>query len=153
MIDRILVVCVGNICRSPMAEGLLRSRLGNRPGLAVGSAGLAALVGEPADPMAQLLMRERGIYIGGHRARQLTPELATAHDLVLVMEEELERAVVELVPAARGRVHRLGRFGRFDVPDPYQRDRTAFEEALRLIERGIEDFERALWQAPRKAFG
>ena len=53
----------------------------------------------------------------------------------------------------RGRVHRLGRFGRFDVPDPFQRDRTAFEEALRLIERGIEDFERALWQAPRKAFG
>jgi protein-tyrosine phosphatase len=153
MIDRVLVVCVGNICRSPMAEGLLRSRLGSRPGVAVGSAGLVALVGERADPMAQLLMRERGIDIGGHRARQLTPELAAAHDLVLVMEEELERAVVDLAPAARGRVHRLGRFGRFDVPDPYQRDRSAFEEALRLIERGIEDFERALWQAPRKAFG
>ena len=98
MIDRILVVCIGNICRSPMAEGLLRLRLAGRTGVTVGSAGIAARVGEPADPMAQGLMRERGIDIAGHRARQLTPELAGAHDLVLVMEQEHERALLEIAP-------------------------------------------------------
>jgi protein-tyrosine phosphatase len=144
MIERVLVVCVGNICRSPMAEGLLRARLAGHPGLSVGSAGLAALVGAPADPTAQELLRARGIDLAGHRARQLTPEMVAAHDLVLVMEKEHEWEVLDLVPEARGKVHRLGKFGGFDVPDPYRRPRAAFEEALALIERGLADFEKVL---------
>jgi len=127
-----------------MAEGLLRARLGGRPGLQVSSAGIAALVGQPADPIARQLLSERGLDISGHRARQLTPALLAAHDLVLVMERAHEREVLDLAPLARGRVHRLGRFGGFDVPDPYLQPRAAFEEALEFIERGIADFETAL---------
>ena len=48
-------------------------------------------------------------------------------------------------PSGRGRVHRLGRFGAFDVPDPYRQGRAAFERALALIERGIGELEKALW--------
>ena len=83
MLNRVLVVCVGNICRSPMAEAMLRARLGRRPRFEVSSAGVGALVGHPADPFAMELMRERGLDIAAHRARQVTPELVAAHDLVL----------------------------------------------------------------------
>lgn len=139
------MVCVGNVCRSPMAEALLRARLAGRDGVVVASAGIAALVDRPADPTAQELMRERGLDLSGHRARQLTPALATAFELVLVMEDGHRREVEAMAPAARGRVQRLGRFGGFDVPDPYRRGRAAFEESLALVERGLDEFARAFW--------
>src|SRR5712692_6463324 len=136
-IEKVLLVCVGNVCRSPMAAVLLRQRLSRRVSApAVESAGVAALVGEPADPMAVSLMNERGLDLSTHRARQLTPEMARKFDLILVMEEHQQQAVERIFPPARGRVHRLGRFGAFDVPDPYRKPRAAFESSLALIERG-----------------
>jgi protein-tyrosine phosphatase len=114
----------------------------------VESAGIAPAVGRPADPIAQELMRERGLDISAHRSRQLTPELARSFELILVMEEEQVRDVEAIFPGARGRVHRIGRWGKFDVPDPYRRDRAAFERALALILRGLDDFEKAFWSRP-----
>jgi protein-tyrosine phosphatase len=140
------MVCTGNICRSPMAEALLGSRLRQRGAdPVVSSAGIAALVGSPADPIAVELMRERGLDLAAHRARQLTPELVRASDLVLVMERDQVRVVEELFPAARGRVQRLGRIAGFEVPDPFRRGRPAFVEALALIERGVDDVEKTFW--------
>ncbi len=146
MFDRILIVCVGNICRSPMAEGVLRARaLARGRALTVESAGIAALVGRPAEPEAVALLATRGVDIASHRARQLTPELASRFDLVLVMEEGHVKAVEALAPALRGRVHRVGKFGGFDVPDPYRRGDAAFAHALHLIERGLDDLEARFW--------
>jgi protein-tyrosine phosphatase len=147
MFDSVLMVCVGNICRSPMAEGLLRARLVVRGRGRVASAGLAALEGRGADPMAVELMAARGIDISTHRARQLTPELIAAADLVLVMEEGHRRQIETLAPSARGRVHRIGKFGKYDVADPFGKSREAFASALSLIERGLEDLERVFWRA------
>jgi protein-tyrosine phosphatase len=142
----VLLVCVGNVCRSPMAAALLTRDLASRlPRITVASAGLAALVGQPADPIAVTLLAERGLDISAHRAQQLTPELAHIFDLILVMEERHQRGVEQIFPAARGRVHRLGRFGQFDVPDPYGQPRLVFEESLALIERGLADYRRAFW--------
>lgn len=150
MFGRVLMVCVGNVCRSPMAAAVLADRLARR-GIAVvvESAGLAALVGRPADPLAQALLRERGLDLSGHRARQLTTQLIRDFELVLVMDADQQAEVERLLPGARGRVHRLGRFGGFDVPDPYRQERPAFERALALVERGVDDLERAFWPPAR----
>lgn len=128
-----------------MAEALLRQRLGSRQGVTVESAGLAALVGKGAEPDAVALLAERGIDLHGHRARQLNSGLVRAFDLVLVMEAGHQRAVESMVPEARGRVHRIGRWGDFDVLDPYRKGRAAFEKALALIEQGVGEFERKFW--------
>lgn len=125
-----------------MAEAVLRRRV---PSIGVSSAGIAALVGRPADPLAVTLMAERGLDISAHRARQLTAAMVEATDLVVVMEQRHVAEVEALTPAARGRVHLLGRFGRFEIPDPYRRPRQSFEEALTLIERGISDFQQRFW--------
>ena len=125
-----------------MAEAILRRRV---PSIEVSSAGIAALVGRPADPVAVALMAERGLDISSHRARQLTAAMVEATDLVVVMEQRHVVDVEALTPAARGRVHLLGRFGRFEVPDPYKRPREAFEESLALIERGVNDFQQRFW--------
>jgi protein-tyrosine phosphatase len=143
--DRVLVVCVGNICRSPMAEALLQSRLASR-GVLVESAGIGALVGHPADPTAVELMKERGLDITPHRARQLSSDDGTLFDLIIAMEDRHVRAIERLAPESRGRVQLLGRFGKFEVPDPYRKPRDEFERALALIERGVDDYVRAFWK-------
>ena len=71
MIQRALIVCVGNICRSPMAEIMLRERLAGR--LQVASAGLAAVAGAPIDASAEVVLRANGLSGKDHVARKLTP--------------------------------------------------------------------------------
>jgi protein-tyrosine phosphatase len=146
MFHRILMVCMGNICRSPMAEVLLAQRLRARGIEAVvESAGTHALVGYPADPLAVEMMKARSLDLGRHKARQLTPELIRSFELVLVMEAQQQRLVEGLDSSARGRVHRLGRRGNFDVPDPYRQGREAFERSLVLIDRGVDELEQTFW--------
>lgn len=143
MFDRILIVCIGNICRSPMAEFLLAHQM---PGTEVHSAGLAAMVGEPADSIAQELMRERGIDISAHRARQLTLEMVMEHDLVLAMENDHIQPVLDLYPYARGKVHLLGKWIDEDIPDPYRKPHEFFRHTLDIIDRSL-----STWQIRLKA--
>jgi protein-tyrosine phosphatase len=145
------MVCLGNICRSPMAEVILAKRF-EEWGVStarVESAGITALVGYPADPLAVEIMGERGLDLSPHRARQLTPDLARSFELILVMDAGQQRAVEAIDPSARGRVHRIGRMGGFDVPDPYRRGRAAFEQAASLIDRGLDDLEKIFWSERR----
>ena len=137
MIRHILVVCVGNICRSPMAEALLRRELRGQDGYTVESAGLGALVGHPASEHSVALMAETGEDITGHRARQIHPDMVKAADLVLVMEAGHKRAIDDADPTARGKVYRLGEWQDIDIADPYRREREAYEVALRDIEAGV----------------
>ncbi len=134
MINNVLVICVGNICRSPMAEGLLRQAL---PGHTVSSAGLGAVVGQPADPIAVELMRSRGVDIAAHRARQVQGKLMADTDLVLVMELEHQRHLEREYPLLHGKIFRLCESAKADVADPYRKGLPAFQEALLGITEGV----------------
>lgn len=144
--NHVLIICIGNICRSPIAEALLAVAVQKtHPEVVVSSAGLGALVGRPADPMSQELMTAHGIDISAHRARQISPELVFNSDLILTMSTEQTRQLEQQYPGACGRVHRLGKWGEYDIPDPYKRPKTAFEQAFILIEQGINEWHRKLW--------
>lgn len=136
VIHNILFVCIGNICRSPMAEALLRQA---RPDLVVFSAGIHAVVGAPAEPTAQGLMRERGIDISAHRAQSLSSWMVREADLIVTMDQEQARHIAGSHDSAKGKLIRLGEAGRFDVPDPYGCGEAAFRHACGLIEWGIEE--------------
>ena len=123
-----------------MAEAVLRDALKGRKDVVVESAGLGALVDEPASEFSVELMQERGLDISGHRAPQLTPELVTQADLILVMESGHRRAVDANEPTARGKVYRLGEWQDLEIPDPYRQPREAFEETLKLIDKGVADW-------------
>lgn len=132
--ERILTVCTGNICRSPMAQAILAEAL---PGVTVESAGTSAMVGMPADEGAQHLMRQRGLDLREHRARQVTAEMCRRADLVLVMDTTQREWLERNYPVARGRVFRIGEHVGMDVPDPYRQGETAFREALAVIDTGV----------------
>ena len=123
-----------------MAEAMLQQALGGKKDVSVESAGLGALVDHPASEHAVALMAERGLDISAHKARQLTPDLVSTSDLILVMEAGHKRVIDSNDPAARGKVYRLCEWQDKDVPDPHRRPREAFEEALALIEQGVQDW-------------
>ena len=141
MIKSLLTVCVGNICRSPMAEGLFRE-VAREAGSerVVHSAGIGALVDHAADPIAIELMQEAGVDITAHRARQISPEIISESELILVMESWQQQEVERLYPFAKGRVFTIGKWSDITVDDPYKKPREAFEEALVGIRQGVKDW-------------
>ena len=125
MFNNILVVCVGNICRSPSGEYLLKSLLPNKN---VESAGVGALVGKPADKLACQVA-------AGHQGRQLTSALCREFDLILVMEQGHINAVTNIAPEARGKTMLFSQWlQKQDIPDPYRQRKEAFDHAYKLIE-------------------
>jgi protein-tyrosine phosphatase len=145
----ILVLCEGNHCRSPIAEGLLKTWLA--PGIQVESAGLGAQDGYAPHPEAIRLMADLGIDITRYRSRRMTPAMALAADLVLVMEEEQKTKCETLLPSLRGRVFLLGCWlppGQQDIPDPIYQSREAFAQVFETILRSA-----TAWRERLKAPG
>lgn len=137
-----MMVCVGNICRSPIAEALLKH---HQPHLNVFSSGLSALVGKPADPKAIELMENKRIDLKQHRAQQINSVLVTAADLILTMERKHVEVIQLKFPEARGKVHLLGKWNdNQEIPDPYKKDIAAFESATFLIESNVEAWQQKL---------
>ena len=142
MFDKILVVCVGNICRSPTGEYLLKSLLPNK---IIASAGVGALVGKPADKTALEVAKEHGVNMDQHVAQQLTSELCREFDLILVMEQGHINAVASIAPEARGKTMLLSQWlDKQDIPDPYRQSKEAFDYAYELIESSIEAWSKKL---------
>ena len=138
IIKRVMLLCTGNICRSPMAAAVLKEGLKQAGAhVEVESAGIAALGGYPADALAIKLMDERGLDIRAHRATQFTAHNALDSDLIMVMDTEQRHFLEENWPLLCGRVYRLGHWGNFDVNDPNQLGERAFRKALSRINTGL----------------
>lgn len=131
MIKSILVVCVGNICRSPVGERSLQGRLQS---LNIKSAGIAALVGHGADEMSSRAAAERGLSLAEHTARQFTVTMANDYDLILVMEAGHKHEIIKLAPHLSGKIMLFDHWnGSKGIADPYRKPIEAHQCAINLI--------------------
>lgn len=142
MFDSVLVVCTGNICRSPMGEKILQSLL---PEKIIKSAGVGALVGHPADPLALQVSNEKGINLEGHSGTQFTSAMSIEYDLILVMDKNHIEQVSKIAPHARGKTMLIGRWiGNKEIPDPYKQSKEAFEFVYQLIDEACHSWAQRL---------
>lgn len=135
--NHILTLCIGNICRSPLAQVLLAREL---PQHTVVSAGLGALVGNPADATSVQIALENGLDLAAHRAQQVSGWMCQQADLILVMEQSHKAQLEQQFPQVRGKVFRLGHIGQFEIADPYRQPRDAFDAAWAGIAKGVSDW-------------
>jgi protein-tyrosine phosphatase len=141
LFGHILVVCAGNLSRSPLAEALLRTRLaavGRRPQIA--SAGLIADLGQPAEELTETLARGHGIDLSAHRSRPLEPDMLRRADLVLTMEQEQRRQMLAMAPLAAGKLYLLGHWIGSEIADPYLQDWAAHERTYAQIAAAVESW-------------
>lgn len=143
----VLFVCTGNICRSPIARGILKMMV-PEDYLVINTAGIAAVDGLPASPNAQKIVQEFGGSILDHRSRYLTKELIEEADLILVMEYRHYEAVIELSPQVVAKTFLLKEYKRRtkynEVSDPVGKELSAYRDtalemypSLKLVARDI----------------
>lgn len=139
---RLLFVCTGNTCRSPMAEAIARERVEERgwSHVEVASAGVAAFPGSPASDGAVRIAEARGLDLSGHGSTALTPEVADSADLILTMTSSHLMRVVELGAGERAAVITSFADGADDatdlsgVPDPVGGPDEEYEETFDVLD-------------------
>ncbi len=136
---RILFVCTGNMCRSPMAEGIARKMAEERGlHLDIQSAGTHARTGYPATPEAVRVAREIQVDIDSHRSQRLTPELVAWADHVLVMEEMQVLSVQACDWRAPFKVWKLGEFvARKEIEDPINQSIRKYRKCRDLLNNAV----------------
>lgn len=148
MFDKILVVCLGNICRSPTGEFALKQLL---PGKTIASAGLHAMrhrsadgqdgKGWDMDATARAVAERNGLACPTHEAQQLTRELIGHYDLILVMENEQRNHIAKRYPEAHAKTMLLGQWlqpGGKDIPDPYKKSDEVYQHVYQLIDQACQ---------------
>lgn len=148
---RVLFICTGNVCRSPLAEGYLKYLVaqGALQEVEVDSAGVAALTGAPPFECAISVAQEFQFDISSKIARQLTPELIRSSDRIFCMETWQAQAVMQMDPQSIKKVALLGSFhpeGRplHQIPDPAEFDFPETLRTFRAIKAAVDGFYRAL---------
>ena len=132
MIRNVLVVCVGNICRSPLGERLLARAA---PHLVVTSAGIGAVVGSAADQTARDVAASHDVSLDGHISRQFTAEMGRAADLILVMEPGHKAQIARDTPQLSGKTMLFDHWtGAGGIADPYRRSAEFHELVFQKIE-------------------
>lgn len=150
--QKVLFVCTGNTCRSPMAAALMRHAAEQRGvPVAVVSAGTFAAPGEAAAPEAVVSVLGRGADPGDHRAALLTREMVAGADLVLAMTARHKEFILGIAPEAAARVFTLAEYageGAQDIPDPFGRELDVYKQTAETLERLVKGaLERLLKEA------
>ncbi len=142
VIKSVLVVCLGNICRSPYAEIKLRqlNKLQQKEILKISSAGICAMVGEPANINSIKVAKERGLDLNHHIAKQLTGDLLKEFDLILVMDLEQKNTIEKDYPFSFGKVHSIGKWRNEEVQDPYGKPYLAYLKMADHIDACLNDW-------------
>ncbi len=169
---RVLFVCIGNVCRSPLGERLLAKRL-EGTGYEVSSAGVAAMVGSPMDPGSAVHLEGTGATADGFVSRQLTPAMVDQSDLVLTATKAIRSRVLEDSPGALRRTFTVlelaalldvvgadpdpaalvrraaeersrAALDDYDIPDPYGRDEATYAHAAELMTTAVERIAKGL---------
>ena len=131
MYHNILIVCLGNICRSPTAERIMQKKL---PGQRRRRAGKKALEGKDADLQAIKTALKYGVIVAGHTARQLTAQMCEQADLILVMEPSQIDMVADIHPPARSKTMLFAQWlPKKTVPDPYKQSSEMFEAVFEQL--------------------
>jgi protein-tyrosine-phosphatase len=143
MMSRVLFICTGNVCRSPMAAALFNSRAGrsgDAPAYIGESAGTRALENQPAAAHAMTAMAERGIDLSAHRGRTVTREMIDNADAIIVMTRSHLDALAFEFPRARHKIHLMSKLiGRtFDIADPYGSALNDYKDCADSLEQLID---------------
>ena len=138
--SKILFVCVANVCRSPMAEWLLKDQIrrdgeSGRTHIQARSAGISAQNGCDASDQALMVMRERGIDISRHRARKIDSEILEWADLVLCMSQDQVVTLKQSFPESQNKIFLLTQYcgDSGDIDDPSGRHTSVFEECAQRM--------------------
>lgn len=142
MTRKILFVCTGNTCRSPMAEGIFRQAADGH-GFEVGSAGVAAYGGGPASPETMKVLKKRGIKLEGFQSRLVDEEMMESAEAVFCMTEGHRQILVANFPEWEKKIFRVcdfveiqGKVGR-DVPDPIGMGLAEYQKTAEVLEQAM----------------
>lgn len=141
-INSVLLVCIGNICRSPYAEFKLKEliKFNNLNISKISSAGIYAMVGESAHLDSLQVAKENNLDLSKHVAQQLTLELVKSYELILVMDAEQKKWIEKMYPFSLGKVHLIGKWRNEIIHDPYQKPYGAFIQMAKNIDLCLLDW-------------
>lgn len=136
MFDSILIVCIANTCRSPIADILLQHAL---PHKNISSAGIRAVADTQMSKKSTTLTSALGLDCSLHRSRQLTAKMCRENDLILVMENSHIDAVIAIEPSVKGKIFLVGKWlNDAEISDPYEQDFEIYKRVFNLIKRATD---------------
>jgi protein-tyrosine phosphatase len=141
-ITHVLIICQGNICRSPLAEAYLKHLLADRmQRITVDSAGLETSVGRPAHNFAKAVGQVQGLILDSHETRPLLKDHIEKADLIVVMEYAHRYRLLKLFPHAKNKAFLLRQFVSshdLEIADPYSGTMRDFEDCFDIIKRSCD---------------